>query len=399
MKGKDLKPHIGIYGRRNNGKSALINYLTEQNTAIVSDHPGTTTDPVKKSVEIFGIGPAIIVDTAGIDDTGELGRLRVEKSLKTVPAVDMAILVITQNTFDRPEEEIIDRLNDYNVPFIVVHNKSDLAPLDTETKNMIESKYSVPVLDFSTFDASQKEQLIDYIVKTMPESVYANNSLFGGIVKPKDTVLLVTPIDSEAPAGRMILPQVMAWRDVLDNDCICVSVKESELEDVLKKGLKPSLVVTDSQVFAQVSRIVPDDIMLTSFSILFAHYRGNFNACLQGTPYINCLSDTDKVLILESCTHQVSCEDIGRYKIPGWIKTHTGKYPEFVVVSGLSDIPGAIEDYAIVIQCGGCMVTQKQLNGRLKPFIDKGIPVTNYGMVIAWMSGIFERVTEPFMKK
>lgn len=397
MKGKDLKPHIGIFGRRNNGKSSLINYLTGQNTAIVSDFPGTTTDPVKKSVEIFGVGPAIIVDTAGIDDTGELGALRIDKSIKIIPAIDMALLVISQNTFGDYEEQIINRLRDYEVPFLVIHNKSDLNPLKPEIKKMILAKYKTDVLDFSTFNIDQKEALINYINKTIPESLYTNKSMFGAIVKPKDVVLLVTPIDSEAPAGRMILPQVMAWRDVLDNDCICISVKETELNDFLKTGLKPNLVVTDSQVFDLVEKQLPKNIKLSSFSILFAYYRGNFEAYLNGTPAIDKLKNGDKVLILESCAHQVSCEDIGRFKIPAWIKKHTGKSPVFVVVSGLSDIPGNIEDYALVIQCGGCVVTQKQLKGRLKPFIDKGIPVTNYGMAIAWMNGIFERVIEPFI--
>jgi len=396
MKGKDLKPHIGIFGRRNNGKSSLINYLTGQNTAIVSDHPGTTTDPVKKSVEIFGIGPAIIVDTAGIDDAGDLGQLRVDKTLKVIPTIDMAIIVIAHNTFGDYEEQIITYLKDYDVPFLVIHNKSDLCTLSEEVKMAIESKYQTYVLGFNTFDVGLKDTLIDYINKTIPESIYVNNSLFGAIVKPKDVVLLVTPIDSEAPVGRMILPQVMAWRDVLDNDCICISVKETELEDFLKKGLRPSLVVTDSQVFDFVAKVLPEDMMLTSFSIVFAHFRGNFKAYLEGTSHIDNLKDGDKVLILESCTHQVSCEDIGRFKIPNWIKKHTGKNPEFIVVAGLSDIPGNISDYAMVIQCGGCVVTQKQLKGRLKPFVDKGIPVSNYGMAIAWMNGIFDRVTKPF---
>ncbi len=398
MKGKDLKPHIGIFGRRNNGKSSLINYLTEQNTAIVSDVAGTTTDPVKKSVEIFGIGPAIIVDTAGIDDSGELGNLRVDKTLKVIPTIDMAIVVIIDNDLGDYEEKLIAYLDNYEVPYLFIHNKSDVCPLSPELKNRIEMKYKSNVLEFNTFDTGLKENLIDLINRTIPETIYINNSLFGYIVKSKDVVLLVTPIDSEAPVGRMILPQVMAWRDVLDNDCICVSVKENELEDFLKKGLKPDLVVTDSQVFDYVSKRVPPDILLTSFSIVFAHFRGNFKAYLDGTPHIDKLNDGDKVLILESCTHQVSCEDIGRFKIPNWIKKHTGNNPEFIVAAGLADIPGNIDDYALVIQCGGCVVTQKQLKGRLKPFIERNIPVTNYGMAIAWMNGIFERVTKPFIK-
>ncbi len=396
MKGKDLKPHIGIFGRRNNGKSTLINYLTDQKTAIVSSQPGTTTDPVKKSVEIFGIGPAVVIDTAGIDDSGELGNLRVDKTMKVIPTIDMAILVISGNVFADYEKEIIKQFKYYDVPFLVLHNKSDEEPLDADLERTIKSHYNAIVFDFNTFSGSYKDALIKHITETIPKTVYASTSLFDGIVKPKDFVLLVTPIDSEAPVGRMILPQVMAWRDLLDKHCICASVRETELEDFLAKGVKPDLVVTDSQVFTYVSSVIAPDTPLTSFSIIFARYRGNFPAYMSGTPHIDKLKDKDRVLILESCTHQVSCDDIGRYKIPKWLKEFTGKNIEFTVVAGLSDIPGNIQDYAMVIQCGGCVVTRKQLEGRLKPFIEANTPVSNYGMVIAYTTGIFNRVTEIF---
>lgn len=396
MKGKDLKPHIGIFGRRNNGKSSLINLLTGQNIAIVSDQPGTTTDPVKKSLEIFGVGPAIIIDTAGIDDTGSLGELRTEKSMQVIPTIDMAVLVIAENTFGEYEEQLIREFTNYTVPFLIIHNKSDLECINEQLHNKLKTELNFNVIDFNIYNPEKKEILIDLLKKIIPETVYIKPSFFKGIIKPKDIVLLITPIDSEAPEGRMILPQVMAWRDVLDNDCICISVKETELKDFMKTGINPALAVTDSQVFEFVAEIVPKDIPLTSFSIMFAKFRGNFEKYLEGTPFIDKLKDGDKVLILESCTHQISCEDIGRYKIPAWLKKYTGKEIDFEVVSGLSKIPKPADEYAMVIQCGGCVVTRKQLQGRLKPFINKGIPVSNYGLTIAWINGIFERVTEPF---
>jgi len=396
MKGRDLKPHIGIFGRRNNGKSSLINYLTGQTIAIVADEPGTTTDPVRKSVEIFGVGPAIVVDTAGIDDSGTVGKLRVDKALKIIPTIDMAILVIAENQFGHYEEELVRRFENHSVPFIVLHNKADVKALSPTLASEMKQKYGVEVLDFSTTNPDSKEPLIELLKTTIPKTAYADVSLFKGIVKPKDVVLLVTPIDSEAPQGRMILPQVMAWRDVLDNDCICISVKESELEDFFKLGVKPSLVVTDSQAFEFVSSIVPSDVKLTGFSVVFARYRGDFEKYLEGTPAIDNLQDGDRVLILESCTHQVSCDDIGRFKIPRWLEKFTGKKLQFDVVAGFSDLLSDPGSYKLAIQCGGCVVTAKQLKGRLKPFVDAGIPVTNYGLAIAYVNGIFDRVTEPF---
>ncbi len=397
MKGKDLKPHIGIYGKRNKGKSSLINYLTRQNISIVSDHPGTTTDPVKKSVEIFGVGPVILIDTAGIDDKEEIGKLRINKTLKTLATIDAAILVIADNTFGSYEKDIILKFKEYDLPFFIVHNKADKTKLSDETRLLIEKNTSAEIMDFSVRDETQREALIKLIKATVPASAYVQASLFAGVLKPKDLVLLITPIDAEAPTGRMILPQVTAWRDVLDHDAICMSVKETELSDFMKLGIRPNLVVTDSQVFDYVSGIIPEDIPLTSFSILFARYRGNFEKYLEGTPQIDKLEDGDKILILESCTHQVSCEDIGRFKIPNWLKKYTGKDLEFKVISGLSDIEGNASDYKMVIQCGGCVITGKQLKGRLQAFIDQGIPVSNYGIAIAWMNGIFNRVTQPFV--
>ena len=397
-KGRDLKPHIGIFGRRNNGKSSIINLMTKQQVAIVSDQPGTTTDPVKKSIEIFGIGPAIIVDTAGIDDTGDLGEKRVSKTYDAIKTIDCAIMVIAANEFGFYEKELIKQFKEYNIPYVIVHNKSDLQPLDSLTLEKIKEFSKVPVIDFSTLDDQRLDTLIEALKKTIPETTYQKPSLLGGIVEPNGVVLLVTPIDSEAPDGRMILPQVMAIRDVLDNDCICVVLKETHLKQYFEQHMpQPQLVVTDSQAFAFVNSIVPKEIPLTSFSIVFARMRGDFQQYIKGTPSISQLQDGDRVLILESCSHQISCEDIGRMKLPKWISEFTHKDLHFDVVAGLSEIDD-MKKYKLVIQCGGCVVTHKQLINRLKLAIDADIPVSNYGMTIAWVNGIFDRVIEPFRK-
>lgn len=394
---KDLKPHIGIFGRRNNGKSSIINKLTGQDIAIVSDFAGTTTDPVKKSMEIFGIGPAVIIDTAGIDDYGELGTKRVEKTYQTIKNIDCAILVITNNEFDTPEIELINRFTENDIPFLVIHNKSDIIPIDTSLKSRIEHDYNTKVLDFNTINGDTST-LTELLKKTIPETSYHKPSLLGDIIKPKDVVVLVTPIDAEAPDGRMILPQVMAIRDVLDNDCICVVVKETNLQDYFEKiTCKPALVVTDSQVFAMVNKIVPPEIPLTSFSIVLARLRGDFDNYAKGTSFLSQLKDDDKILMLESCTHQVNCEDIGRYKIPNLIRKFTKKNISFDYVSGLAPIEN-IEQYAMVIQCGGCMVTRKQLINRTNMAVNKNIPISNYGMTLAYLNGIFDRAIEPFRK-
>ena len=388
---------IGIFGRRNSGKSSLINQLTGQDIAIVSDKPGTTTDPVSKSVEIFGIGPVILIDTAGIDDAGELGEKRIKKSLEVIKKVDCAILLISENLFTDFEQNLINQFNEFEIPYLIVHNKSDISSLNKDTIAEIRKYSSSDILDFSTVNDEKKEELISLIKETIPTTSYQKPSLLGDLVKPKDVVLLITPIDSEAPDGRMILPQNMAIRDVLDNDCITVVVKETELLDFLKLGIRPVLAVTDSQAFEYVSKHIPEDIPLTSFSIVFARLKGDFEKYLEGTPHISQLNDGDRVLILESCTHQVSCDDIGRIKIPKLLQQFTGKLLHFDFVSGLSELTNQVENYSLVIQCGGCMVTRKQLLNRLKPYIESGIPVTNYGMTLAYVNGIFERATASFL--
>lgn len=394
---KDLKPHIGIFGRRNNGKSSLINYLTGQETAIVSEQAGTTTDPVKKSIEIFGIGPTVLIDTAGIDDVGVLGQQRVERTMQVMQEIDCAILVITDNQFGYPEMMTVEKLNEYKVPFLVVHNKSDLNPLNGDFKNMVEKGVSAKVLEFSTLWQDKSDELIQFLKKTIPDSAYQKVSLLGDLVNPGEMVLLVCPIDAEAPEGRMILPQVMAIRDVLDNDCLCAVIKETLLESYLERMPRPALVVTDSKVFGYVSSVVPEQVPLTSFSIAMARMRGDFENYIKGTPYLSKLKDGDKVLILEFCTHQVNCEDIGRSKLPRMIRKFTGKEIGFDYMSGLSPIKN-VGQYALAVQCGGCMATRKQLINRTNVAVNAGVPITNYGMAIAYMTGIFDRVMSPFGK-
>ena len=390
------KPHIGIFGRRNSGKSSLINLLTGQETAIVSDIAGTTTDPVNKSVEIFGIGPVVIVDTAGIDDEGELGKKRIRKSMEAIKKVDCAILLISGNQFGAYELDLMAQFESLKTPYVIVHNKNDLAKIALQTQTIIQRHSRAQLIDFSAKSPDNTEELIHAIQKIIPENVFQKPSLLGDLVKPKDIVLLITPIDSEAPEGRMILPQNQTIRDALDNDCITIVVKETELEDFLKLGITPTLAITDSQVFGYVSKILPDDVPLTSFSIIFARLKGDFKAYLQGTPHISRLKDGDNVLVLESCTHQVSCDDIGRVKIPKLLQQFTGKKLNFTFVSGLSALPEPTTNFALIIQCGGCMVTRKQLMNRLKPFTENEIPITNYGMALAFVNGIFERAVKIF---
>jgi [FeFe] hydrogenase H-cluster maturation GTPase HydF len=400
-KGRESKPHIGIFGRRNNGKSSLINTLAGQDIAIVSDVAGTTTDPVKKSIEIHGIGPVIMVDTAGIDDTGELGLKRIARTEAALKTIDLAILVVVNNAWDDHEEGLVEKFRENDIPFFVVHNKADIQPAHADFIGKIRTRHETSVVDFSAAEADRRqvELLVDLIRRLMPESALRAKTIVGDLIKYGDVVLLITPIDIEAPEGRLILPQVQVIRDVLDHDGVAVVVKEREVDTFFKQmNPKPALVVTDSQVFLKADASIPKEIPLTSFSILLARQRGDFENYLKGTPKIGTLSDGDRVLILESCTHHVSCDDIGRMKIPRWLTNYTGKKLEFDVVAGLSSLPRDITDYAIVIQCGGCVITRKQLINRLKPAVDAGIPVTNYGMAIAFVHGIYNRAVAPFLK-
>jgi len=398
-KGRESKPHIGIYGRRNNGKSSLINCLAGQDIAIVSDHAGTTTDPVKKSFEITGFGPVILVDTAGIDDSGDLGKKRVDRTVRTLDIIDLALLVITENSWGEFEDDLISKFNAQDLPFIVIHNKSDITEPQPDFIVKVREKTGTELFEFSAVDKRNYESLIELIRTTIPEHSYRTPAMLGDLINYGDLVLLITPIDVEAPAGRLILPQVQAIRDILDNDAVAIVLKEREVDAFLKKtGIRPALAVTDSQVFVKADASIPHDIPLTSFSILLARFKGDFENYLKGTPKISELKDGDRVLLLESCTHHVACDDIGRTKIPRWISNFTGKKIEYDVVAGLDTLPRPITDYSLLIQCGGCMITRRQLLNRLQPAVKAGIPVTNYGMAIAYVQGIYNRAIAPFIK-
>ena len=369
-KGNELKPRIGFFGRRNVGKSTMINFLTGQQIAIVSESAGTTTDPVKKSMEIGGIGPVVLIDTAGIDDEGDLGKMRVEKSMAALAEVDLALLLYTEGHYGEPEERVERWCSEHGTPMLKVLTQA--AAID-------------------------KEQLIDAIKKALPESAYRGRSLLGDIVSQGDTVVLVTPIDSSAPEGRMILPQVQVLRDLMDIHAQAFFCQPEELSSTLASlKKKPSLVVTDSQAFQRVNQLTPKEVPLTSFSVVLARQKGLFAEYLEGTRKIGNLKNGDRVLLLESCTHNVTCEDIGRVKLPTALKKATGKELQFDILGGQSPLPKELSQYALVIQCGGCVITAQQVKARLLPALEAGVPVSNYGLALAWCNGIFERATKIF---
>ena len=396
---------IGVFGRRNSGKSSLINTLSGEQVAIVSETPGTTTDPVKKRMEIFGVGPCVFIDTAGIDDEGDLGEQRVAKTRQVILQIDLAILLYTNNEMGKFETELLERFKENDIPVILVHNQSDIISMDKELALEISTKHSFDVLEFSSGMLDEQEQkkavdqLTSLIVKGLSQSKFAEKGLFDGLIEKDDIVVLVTPIDSEAPEGRIILPQVNAIRDVLDRGGVSVVLQPEALVSYFKgNNKKVKIIVTDSQAFESVSNSVPADIPLTGFSVLLARSKADFENYLKGTPKIDDLQDGDRILILESCSHHSSCDDIGRVKIPKLIMKKTGKIIDYDVVAGLDNIPMAINNYALVVQCGGCMITQRQLMMRLNPAIRSSVPVTNYGMTIAWCVGIYDRAIAPFIK-
>ena len=413
--------HIGIFGRRNVGKSSLINLLLGQDFAIVSDQAGTTTDPVKKRMEIPDVGPVQLIDTAGVDDVGEVGQKRVEKSLKLVDEVDLALLVFTGNIFGKEEKDLLAQLKENEVPVVVVHNQSDITPLDCGVAGDLTNMYDCDVVEFSCKMEDPQEQkdavemLMAFIVKGLLVQG-GEKTIMQGLVEPGDNFVLVCPIDSEAPAGRLILPQVMAIRDILDHGGIATVLQPEQLEGYLK-GVLPDnfplaasesftanlsaentpavkspvkMVITDSQAFKQVAQIVPESLPLTSFSVLMARAKGPFEEYVKGVEAISNLKEGDNVLVLESCTHHTSCEDIGRVKIPMMLQKKAGCKLNFTFVSGLDELP-PLENFALALQCGGCMVTHRQLRNRIRRVVAAGIPVTNYGMCIASVTGIFSR--------
>ena len=408
---KNIHPlHIALFGKRNQGKSSLMNLLTGQQTSIVSDTPGTTADPVRKSCELFGLGKCVLIDTAGFDDTGELGHRRAARALAAVQGLDAALLVISDNTFASDEQEFADRLQKEDIPFLVLHNKSDRKPLSSALRAMLRTRYpDCGVLDFSAESATQKalrdaaydpvaevvEQLREVMEKNAPEGT--PELALQGLVQPGEPVVLVCPIDEEAPKDRLILPQVMLTRQCLDFHAVPVLCRVEELPGVMRSlPCAPALVITDSQVFGQVEKLLPATQPLTGFSICLARQKGNFETYLQGTRQLDRLSDGQKILMLESCTHQVNCQDIGRVKLPAAIRRKSGRELEFRFVSGNDPLPEPLSEFSLAIQCGGCMATARQLAHRVETLRQAGLPVANYGMALAWASGIFERATQMF---
>lgn len=408
--------YIGIFGKRNQGKSSLMNLLAGQNISIVSDIPGTTTDPVKKSCEIFGIGKCVFVDTAGFDEQVQadaLGQMRVEKTFDYVQRLDMAILLISENSLAQAEKDFARLLSENSVPFIIVHNKADVSALSPGFASMLARLYPQnPLVDFSVREALEAAAPSQKVEKSPCEPILkALRALYEkhgaaalpprpaleGLIKAGDCVVMVCPIDGEAPTERLILPQVLFARQCLDLHALPVLCQLEELETVFKKLRKePALVITDSQVFGSVSQKIPATCPLTSFSICLAKQKGNFEHYIAGTSHLSKLKNHNKVLMLESCTHQINCHDIGRVKLPALLQAKTGKKLEFVYVSGLDPLPDNLSDFAMAVQCGGCMVSARQLENRIKSLVKNNIPVSNYGMTLAWCNGIFDRATAIF---
>lgn len=397
---------IGIFGRRNTGKSSIINAIAGQDVAIVSEKPGTTTDPVRKRMEISGLGPCVLIDTAGFDDEGALGEKRVARTADAVQQIDVALLVFTGEDFGAPEEEMLGQLRRYSVPVVVVHGKSDLGYAGEKLHEYVSGICGEHCLEFSAMAAPQeREAMLESILEAVREKArsqagkFSERPMFEGIVSAGQRVLLVCPIDAGAPTGRLILPQVNAIRGLLDIGAVATVIQPGAIREIFSGGSPlPDLVVTDSQAFSEVAAAVPGQVPMTSFSMLLARSKGCFKEYCQGTPMIDRLHDGDRVLILESCSHHASCDDIGRVKIPALMRRHTGKSLTFDVVGGLDHIARPMTDYALVLQCGGCMITRRQLYSRLLPAIESGVPVTNYGMAISYMKGIYQRALKPLLR-
>ncbi len=379
--------HIGFFGRRNAGKSSVVNAVTGQDLAVVSDTRGTTTDPVLKSMELLPLGPVVVIDTPGYDDEGALGALRVRKTRQVLNKTDIAVLIVDAvEGKGACEEELLSLFGEKEIPFLLVYNKADLLERLPEA--------SEGELYVSAKEGSGIWELKERLGALAPKE--GNVRLVADLIKSKDTVVLVTPIDSAAPKGRMILPQQQAIRDVIDAGAVAVVVRETEVKEALGNLKKrPSLVVTDSQAFGRVSKDTPEEIPLTSFSILMARYKGILDYTVPGAAAINRLKDGDTVLVAEGCTHHRQCEDIGTVKLPGWISEYTGKKLSFVFCSG-TEFPEDLSPYALVFHCGGCMLNEREVRYRMKCASDQGVPMTNYGVAIAYIHGILKRSVAMF---
>lgn len=395
--------HIGIFGKRNAGKSSLINAITGQDLAIVSDVAGTTTDPVLKAMELLPLGPVVMIDTPGLDDEGDLGQLRIRKSYQILNKTDIAVLV-TDATIGITDEDlaILKRIREKEIPYVVVRNKIDALDAN-ETISKVFHSPSLPegwltdknYISVSSQTGQNIYELKELIAKQVP-SENITLKIVGDLLSPNDLVVLVVPIDSAAPKGRLILPQQQTIRDILEAGAISVVTRENELKHTLSSlAQKPRMVITDSQAFKEVSKDTPEDILLTSFSILFARYKGNLQSNVEGARTLEHLKDGDKILISEGCTHHRQCEDIGTVKLPRWIENYTGKKLEFSFTSG-TEFPLDLSDYALIVHCGGCTLNEREMKYRLKCAKDQNIPMTNYGIAIAYMNGILERSLMPF---
>lgn len=380
--------HIGFFGLRNAGKSSLVNAITNQELSLVSDVLGTTTDPVRKAMELLPLGPVVIIDTPGLDDVGELGEARVKRARQVLNTVDIAVLVSdASKQLTNLEKELIELFKAKKIPYVIAYNKIDLCDCSSkETENEIW---------VSARSGENINALKEKIAKIQGTAIEGRR-IVADLIKSGDTVLLVIPIDKAAPKGRLILPQQQTIRDILDAGASVLICRDSELKETLcSMQKKPALVITDSQVFGKVSKTVPEDIPLTSFSILFARYKGNLVGAVRGAARLDSLSDGDKILISEGCTHHRQCGDIGTVKIPQWLSDYTGKKLELEFTSG-RDFPEDLSEYALVIHCGGCMLTEREMQYRARQAEDASVPMTNYGMVIAHTHGILRRSLEPF---
>lgn len=387
--------HIGIFGKRNAGKSSLINAITGQNLAIVSEAKGTTTDPVYKAMELLPLGPVMIIDTPGIDDEGVLGSLRIQKAYQVLNKTDIALVIIDAAVGPSAEDlRLIKRINTKKIPLLIVINKCET--INEDKKTAYQALLSNGKLLFVS--AEQKLNIFE-LKEAIAQTVPADENkaqIVADLLSPSDFVVLVVPIDSAAPKGRLILPQQQTIRDILEADAAAIVVKENELTNTLQNlGKRPKLVITDSQVFKKVAAETSADILLTSFSILFARYKGNLQTAVQGVTALDSLEDGDKILIGEGCTHHRQCDDIGTVKLPRWIKEYTGKNPEFIFTSG-TEFPLNLSPYKMIIHCGACMLNEREMQYRIKCAADQNIPFTNYGITIAYINGILKRTIEPF---
>lgn len=390
---KSNRLHIAIFGKRNVGKSSVINALTNQKTSIVSDTLGTTTDPVSKAMELAPLGPVVLIDTAGIDDEGALGELRIEKTLDIIDKTDIALLVMTGENEDITiETKWISILKDRKIPVVGVINKIDKFDVD---ENLYEEKLNLPFVKISAKEKKNIDLLKESIIKYSPLD-FERNTLVGDIVKKKDLVIVVAPQDIQAPKGRLILPQVQVIRDILDSGAMALTVKDSELQDILQViEKKPDLVITDSQVFKKVNSLLDDSIPLTSFSIIMARYKGDLNTFISGAEALKNIKDGAKILIAEGCTHHALKGDIAREKLPNWIKDKYGDNIEFNTVSG-TEFPRDLSKYSLVIHCGSCMLTRKELLSRISRCKEQNVPITNFGVAIAGLNNILYKVTKCF---